>query len=219
MMWYSARNCFPSMIITWHGEGCFRLQNGDVSVLIDPPRDESGVSAPRFRPNLLVKTLTKWPNAYENEGADFVVHGSGEYDVSSIVVRGFSLSEESGEHFFKTAYLMQWDSLSIGLLGHLSGQLPPHAKENLEDIDVLIGPAGGDPFLSVDAMVTLVKQLNPKIFIPSFLAFPGLKRKTISIKECAQKFNGGDTEEAEKFVFKKKDLADIKKTRLICLKG
>ena len=58
------------------------------------------------------------------------------------------------------------------------------------------------------------------IFIPSFLKAPGVARSgAITAQQCADHFNGGAMEETEKFVFKKKDLVDIKKTRVVCLKG
>lgn len=209
------------MIITWHGEGCFRIQNGATSVLVDPPHEGSGAAQPRFQTDILIKTITAWPAAAEQASkASSVVRGAGEYDIAGITIRGFELPDESSKNFFKTVYVLGWDDVSIGLLGHCAGSLPPAAAEHFEDCDVLIAPAGGEPFAEIDAMVKLVKQLNPKIFIPSFLKAPGVKRGgAIDARQCAEHFNGGAAEETDKFVFKKKDLVDIKKTRVVCLKG
>ncbi|MFA6494806.1 MAG: MBL fold metallo-hydrolase [Candidatus Paceibacterota bacterium] len=209
------------MIITWHGEGCFRIQNGDTSILIDPPREGSGTAQPRFQTDVLIKTITAWPASPEQSPkVSAVVWGAGEYDIAGITIRGFELPGESEKTFFKTVYVVGWDDVSIGLLGHCAQPLPPSATEHLEECDVLIGPSGGAPFAEVEAMVKLVKQLNPKIFIPSFLKAPGVARSgAITAQQCADHFNGGAMEETEKFVFKKKDLVDIKKTRVVCLKG
>jgi len=209
------------MIITWHGEGCFRIQNGSTSVLVDPPREGSGAAQPRFQTDILIKTITAWPAPAESAfKAASVVRGAGEYDIAGITIRGFELPGESTKNFFKTVYVLGWDEVSIGLLGHCTGPLPPAVVEHFEDCDVLIAPAGGEPFADVDVMVKLIKQLNPKIFIPSFLKAPGVKRSgAIDARQCGERFNGGAMEEMDKFVFKKKDLVEIKKTRVVCLRG
>ncbi len=206
------------MVITWHGEGCFKLQNGDVSLLTDLPDTSTGISAPRFKTDILLKTLTPWPYDQKESNADRDVIGAGEYDIKNIKIKGYEIVAESSSKFFKTVYSIIWDDITIGFLGHLSEELPTQAKDELEELDVLIGPAGGEPFIDQGKMVKLVKQLNPKIFIPSFYKIPGLKRKAKDIKDFTDEFNGEVKKAEEKFVFKKKDLADIKKTNIVCLK-
>jgi L-ascorbate metabolism protein UlaG (beta-lactamase superfamily) len=206
------------MVITWNGEGCFKFQNGDVSLLTDLPDVSSGISAPRFKTDVLLKTLTPWPYDQSELNADNVIIGAGEYDAKGIKIKGFELPAESSPKFFKTVYSIIWDDITIGILGHISQELPPQAMEDFEELDILIGPAGGEPFISQEKMVKLVKQLNPKIFIPSFYKIPGLKRKSKDVKDFTDEFNGEVKKSEEKFVFKKKDLADIKKTNIVCLK-
>ena len=207
------------MVISWYGEGCFRIQSGEKSVLLDLPDKSSGLTAPRGKYDALVKTLTPWPFDFENteEGAGTVIHGAGEYDINGIGIRGFELPQESSTHFFKTIYVLSWEDISIGILGHLSGEIPPQTLENFEEVDVLIGPGGGAPFVDHEHMSRIIKQITPKIFIPSFYKIPGLKRDAGLVKPLLEKINGGEAESQEKFVFKKKDLTDIKKTHVICL--
>ncbi len=205
------------MVITWSGEGCFKFQNGDVSLLTDLPDASSGISAPRFKTDALLKTLTPWPHDKSESNADTTIIGAGEYDTKGIKIKGFELVAESSPKFFKTVYSIIWDDITIGFLGHISQELPPQAMEDFEELDILIGPAGGEPFISQEKMVKLVKQLNPKIFIPSFYKIPGLKRKAKDIKDFTDDFNGEVKKPEEKLVFKKKDLSEIKKTRIVCL--
>ncbi len=203
------------MVILWYGEGCFKIQNGDRVILTDPPEKSSGLTAPRVQSDILVRTLAPWP--FEEEVRDGeTVYGAGEYDIQDITVRGFQLHEESGASFIKTAYVITWDDVRIGLAGHISGMLPPAVAENFEELDVLIAPAGGNPFIEQDALVRMVKQLNPKIFIPSFYKIPGLKRHAGDAHPVLEAFNG-EASAQDKFVFKKKDIVDIKKTKCICL--
>lgn len=207
------------MIISWYGEGCFRIQNGETSILIDPVDSSSGFSAPRGKYTVLLKTLTPWPLPFgqgdSKEGA--IIWGPGEYDIAGIGVRGFALLHESSENFFKTVYFITWEQVTIGVLGHLSEELLPTVLENFEEVDVLIGPGGGAPFLSQEKMARTIKQITPKIFIPSFYKIPGLKRKAEEIQGLVERVQSEMVASQEKFVFKKKDLDEIKKTRIVCL--
>ncbi len=206
------------MVISWYGEGCFRIQSGERSILLDVPDKSSGLTAPRGKYDALIKTLTPWPFDFaQTEEGGASIHGAGEYDVSGIGIKGFELSQESSSHFFKTVYVITWEDISIGILGHLSGDIPPQILESLEEVDVLIGPGGGAPFISSEGMARLIKQITPKIFIPSFYKIPGLKREAGPVKPLLEQVNGGEIEPQEKFVFKKKDVVEIKKTQVICL--
>lgn len=210
------------MIISWYGEGCFKIQNGEKTILIDPPEANLGFSVPRFRSNILIKSLTPWPFPFSQEAeknnADFVIWGAGEYDIGEIKIRGFSLKSESSDKFFKSAFVVKWEEIVIGILGHLSLLPSPEILENFEEVDVLIAPAGGEPFLSQELLVKLVKQLNPKIYLPSFYKVAGLKRKAQGLEAILIHFNGEVEKMLEKFVFKKKDLAEIKKTKIVTFK-
>ena len=207
------------MVISWYGEGCFKIQNGEDVILVDPPEASSGISAPRFKSNLLIKSITPWPvpeNLYQ--ASDFSIIGAGEYDHNGVKIKGYNLIKESSDKYFKSVYVVSWDDITLGILGHVSSELSPEIMENLEEIDVLIGPAGGSPFLGQMEMSKLVKQLNPKIFIPSFYKIEGLKRKSLDVKDFLANFNGEVSKDNDKFTFKRKDIEGLKKTKVICLK-
>ncbi len=206
------------MIISWYGEGCFKLQSGDLVVLTDPPPKDSGISAPRTKADILIRTIMPWPNNQEENNSGATIFGAGEYDIKGIKIRGHQISSESSKNFFKTIYTLSWDDITIGLLGTIEKEPDPKLMDGFEEIDVIIGPGGGAPFINQEGVVKLVKKLNPKIFIPSFFKIPGLKRKADSSKTVIDLFGNGVEKNQEKFVFKKKDIVDIKKTTMICLK-
>jgi L-ascorbate metabolism protein UlaG (beta-lactamase superfamily) len=206
------------MVITWYGEGCFKFQNGETALLTDLPDASSGLTPARGKVSAYIKTLTPWPDPKEYENADTTVFGAGEYDVQGIRIRGYELAGESAKSFFKTIYSIVWDDITIGLLGHVSSPVPPALLENFEEIDVLVAPAGGTPFIDQKELAKLVKLLNPKIYIPSFYKIAGLKRKSEDAKGVLEALGAEAGKPEEKFVFKKKDIADIKKTQVITLK-
>jgi len=201
------------MTINWYGEGCFKIQEGDVVIMVDPVESSTGLSAPRFKSDIVIKTImpgltpdTKKPIG-GTDGESNVVGGPGEYEIKNISILGWALTKDSSEGFLKSVYRIKTDDLTIGLLGHLSDFNEPEILEELGSIDILIIPGGGKPFIDQAAAAKLIRQIEPKIVIPSFIKTPGLKRSAADesdlLKELGQK-----AEPVEKLSIKKKDLSD-----------
>ena len=211
------------MVITFYGEGCFKLQSGDFVILSDPFDGETGLTPPRFKADIILKTFTSIPivNQLINQSTNQLIFGPGEYNIKDITITGFSLSKESSEKFLKTVYLLELEDVKLCFLGHLSEAPEPAILEHLEKIDVLFIPAGGPPFLNQKSAVKIIKQLQPKIVIPCFFKIPSLKRPADKLEKFLEEFNGPKAKEVtgqEKLVIKKKDLANIKKTEIVILK-
>ena len=209
------------MVITFYGEGCFKIQSGDIIVSIDPLDDKTGLTAPRFKSDIILKTLTPFPLSQKltNLPTYQLISGPGEYNIKDINITGFALQKESSEKFLKTVYLMKIEGINLCFLGHISETPEPAILEHLEEIDILFIPAGGEPFINQKFAAKIIKQTEPKIVIPSFYKIPGLKRTTANLYAFLEEFNGEKKQEArEKLVIKKKDLIGIKKTEIVVLK-
>lgn len=205
-----------SMVITFYGENCFKFQVGDTSVLTDPVDSKSGLSSPRFKYDALIKTLSLFPP--EEKGEELAIFGPGEYNFKDITVSGFLLENEVTEKILKTVYVAQMEDIKFGIMGHLAEMPQPSVMEHLEEIDVLILPGGGKPFIDQKHAVKLIRQIQPKIVIPTFFKVPGLKRQADDLKEFLEEFNHGKREPQEKLTIKKKDLAGMKPSQLVVLK-
>src|SRR5581483_7308820 len=102
------------MVINYFGNGCFRLQSGETSILLDPENN-------RLKADVVLKTLTATENPIPEELAGSVVISfPGEYEAKEIEIIGFGIPAESGEKFLKTAYSILWEGMKIVALGHLS---------------------------------------------------------------------------------------------------
>ncbi len=207
------------MIINWYGEGCFKVQTGGLTLITDPFDSSIGLTPPRGKNNILLKTLTPWPlksDEAKNE-EEKEVRGAGEYEIQGITIQGFSLPKDSSDKFLKTAYKVTAENISLGFLGHLSEELPTEALEGLKDSDILFIPAGGKPFLDSEKAAKLIKQLEPKMVVGSFFKVPKLKRKAGDWKDLAEEI-GQKPEILDKLSVRKKDLAEQKKTSMAVLK-
>ena len=49
------------MVINWYGEGCFKVQIGDFTLVIDPFDSKLGLNSARGKFDVLLKTLSSWP--------------------------------------------------------------------------------------------------------------------------------------------------------------
>ncbi|MDP3947504.1 MAG: MBL fold metallo-hydrolase [bacterium] len=187
------------MVITYHGNGCFRIQSGPLSLLIDPQNA-------RMKPDILLRTLSPWPlkeeepsaaEAKEDKSEGREIVGPGEYELKGVHILGFPVREETSEKFLKTMYVVEVEEFRLAFLGYLSSIPKPEAFEEFGDIDILFIPASGKPLLSAEAAARIVKQLSPKIVIPSFMKSP---------KEFAKELGQSAAEPGEKLTIKKKDL-------------
>ncbi len=207
------------MVINWYGEGCFKVQIGDFTLVTDVFDSKLGLNPARGKFDVLLKTICAWPmpeNENEKEEGAILV-GPGEYEIKGFEIKGIPLVKESSDKFFKTVYLVKTEDANLCFLGHIADYPDEDTLEELEHIDVLFIPAGGKPFIKQELAAKLVKQINPKIVVPMFLKVPGLKRQSEDIKDFVDEL-GIKSENEEKLSVKKKDLAEIKSTKLIQLK-
>lgn len=211
------------MVITFYGEGCFKVQSGELVILTDPAISQSGLTPPRFKSDLILKTISPFPiNSQESAAEGQAIFGAGEYNVKNVNVYGFPVVKESTGKFLKTIYLVEMEQIKLCFLGHLSEAPEPTILERLEEIDILFFPAGGQPFIDQKSAVKIIKQLEPKIVIPAFYKIPSLKRPAADLKIFLEEFNSAkenSLEPQEKLTIKKKDFLEMKKTEIVILKA
>jgi L-ascorbate metabolism protein UlaG (beta-lactamase superfamily) len=186
------------MIVNYFGNGCFRLQSGDTSILLDPENN-------RLKADIFLRTIISGQAGAQEgiagEDSDVAtIAFPGEYEVKGIEVIGLPIVGESTNKFLKTAYAVTWEELKFVFLGHLSGAIDATLLEEFADPDVLILPIGGDHFLEPEVAARIAKQLEARIVIPSFYKDPD---------EFLKAF-GKKAETMDKFVFKKKDIMSDK---------
>lgn len=178
------------MVVNYFGENCFRLQNGNLSLLINPANN-------RLKGDVVLKTVF----AAESEtprGSE--ISFPGEYEIREITIKGWLVNGDSSAKSLKTAYVVNWEEMRLVFLGHLSKTISDSSLlEEISEADVLFLPVGAG-YLEPTEAVKLAKKLEPAVIIPSY---------SKSVSEFV-KILGQKTEAQEKFVFRKKDLAELK---------
>lgn len=122
---------------------------------------------------------------YLNTHSDFVpagvegivVNGPGEYEIKNISIKGVQstrITDYDGSRL-ATIYRIAVGDISIAVLGHVLTPLTDDQLELLGVIDIVIVPVGGSGYtLDSHQAVLVVRQLDPKVVIPTHYADSGI---------------------------------------------
>lgn len=194
------------MVISYAGGECFKVSQGELTLAFNPPAKESKLASSKFGADIALVSLNHpdfngTENAAFGERSPFIIDGPGEYEVKDVAVRGFATpAEYAGHKTINTIYSVILEGMNLCFLGALgSADLPADAKAELDDIDVLFLPVGGNGVLEHAPAYKLAVQLGPKVIIPMHYDDKGLKA---FLKEAGAE----GTKAEEKFTIKKKDL-------------
>ncbi len=199
------------MIVTHHGAGCIKLAAGDTILVFDPISKQSKLKAVSFGADVAFIAV----NHPDMNGADqaargdkqpFIIRGPGEYEIASVFAAGFPTeSHYGGEKRINTVYALQFDGFSILNLGALSSPtLPSAITEDMDTIDVLFVPIGGNGVLTPSEAHKLAVSLEAKVVIPIHWETGEKDSLKVFLKEA-----GAERKDAvEKLTIKPKDILD-----------
>jgi hypothetical protein len=175
------------MIITYHGENYFKIQSGNLVLLVDPTNNRSVRGA-----DVVLKTAK---NSANDSTEPLVIDVPGEYEVKGIVLRGIGFGRSSEK---KNLYRAVFDDMTLGFFGITVQEPDSKALHLLDGVDVLLlaGPA-----TAVEEKISakIVRETKP-----GFIIVGGPKKETANFKNFLKSF--GATGAEEKIVIKKKDV-------------
>ncbi len=215
------------MVITYMGGECFKVSQGELTIALNPPSKDSELKTSKFGSDIVLSTLNHEDfNGVENasfgEREPFAIVGPGEYEVKGVAVRGFaSESNYDDKKGPNTIYSIVLEGMNLCFLGALGSiELPQAAKQELDDIDILFLPIGGEGVLDHAQAYKLAVQLGPKAIIPMHYPSTGSGQAGIGNKDALKAFlkeaGSEDVKPIEKLTVKKKDL-DGKEGEIIVL--
>ena len=198
------------MIITYQGLEFVKIQQGDLTIAVNPISKDSKFKSSRFGADIAMCSL----DHSDMNGTDMVAHGErqpfiisgpGEYEVGGIFVKGFaSKSHYDGKEQINTVYSFFVDGINICFIGaHDGADLPADVKEGIDNVDILFIPIGGDGVLNAMEAAKLAVKIEPKIVIPVHYGEVGDKQ---ALKIFLKESDSEDVKAIEKLTLKKKDL-------------
>lgn len=166
------------MDIDWYGQSCFRLREGNMTIVTDPYDKSIGYSLPRLRADLVTIShdAPGHANAAAVKGEPKVLTRPGEYEVRGVFItgiqtwRGAGARGEAKEE--NTVFVFEFSDLTVCHLGDLSRVLTQAQVESMPGIDILMVPVGGGAALDADKAAEVISQLEPRIIIPMHYRTP-----------------------------------------------
>lgn len=199
------------MILTYHSGECIKVVSGDTTLAFNPISKTSKLSASRFGADVALVSLNHPDfNGVEEvtrSGKEtFAIRGPGEYEVNGVFVKGFaSHSDYAAEATINTVYTVRIEDMNILFLGALSGEqkFDMAIVEDMERVDVICVPIGGEGVLAPDAAHELAVALEAKIIIPMHYAGVG---KSGALKTFLKEAGAESVKPVDKLTLKLKDV-------------
>jgi len=208
------------MHISWYGQSCFKLQNNEQTVLVNPsdPR-KAGLKGPNFKANIFV--LTDIEESIDKKILEkdnsFLINGPGEYEVNKVFLYGVPIKKDGQTK--SVVYQITMDDIRYGVLGQLKSLPSGEELGRLDGVDVLFIPIGGKDTLSAEKAVELINSIEPQIVIPCCYNIPGVNNELDSLERFLKEIGIKVDETLPKLSIKKKGLLSQGETRIVVLEN
>jgi L-ascorbate metabolism protein UlaG (beta-lactamase superfamily) len=162
------------MEIQYYGGNCIKVTTKKAAIVIDDNLKDLGAS--QIAKPTDIQLFTSRIIGAEPK-AKLTIDGPGEYEVSNISISGVAVRAHVDEKDMlnATIYTIVADGVRIAVIGHVYPSLNENQLESIGVIDVLIVPVGGHGFtLDTVGALKVIKQIEPKIIIPTQYAVKGL---------------------------------------------
>lgn len=152
------------MEVSYKGANCVVIKSKQVLIVIDPT-DNAKVDEATNKDAVVLATQGE----FAPKKAPFVIDMPGEYEHNDVSIQGVAMKrhiDPDGKN--STLYRIDLEGIKIVVLGHIDA---PISDDNLEDIGVIdaaVIPVGGGGYtLDARDAATIIRQLSPKIIIPT----------------------------------------------------
>lgn len=201
------------MYITWYGQSSFKLQDKEVTVLLDPYSSrQAGLRGPNFKAEIIILSNQETANQAEKDIKEgFLIDSPGEYEIKGVFILGVKTKEN------RVIYQVEIEGIKIGCLGEINKLLTDEELEKLNGLDVLLVPIGNrKKVLSAEEAIKIVRDIEPKIVIPTCYQISGLKVSLDPLAKFLKEMGVKSAESLDKVRITKKDLSE--ETKVIVLK-
>jgi L-ascorbate metabolism protein UlaG (beta-lactamase superfamily) len=174
------------MNIIWHGQSCFTIKSKDKTIVIDPYSSKIGLKEPKLTADILL--VSHEHSDHSNTSIVKKAHDDlkiisepGEYEFGGVYVQAIPAHHDDKEGKEKGETLMftvRVEDMVVAHLGDLGQtELTEAQLEELNGVDILLVPVGGEYTVNGNQAAKIVTQVDPRIVIPMHYNIPGLNVK------------------------------------------
>lgn len=206
------------MLIQYYGQSCFKITSkpagratDDITVFFDPFGKELGIRPPQGQADVVFVSHNHFDhnNIEALKGDPIVIDSPGEYAVKGINVIGvdsFHDMEEGAKKGHSTIFILEAEELKICHLGDLGSELNGKQLEEIDGVDVLFIPVGGNYTINGKKAAELIKKIEPAIVIPMHYKVEGSTAEIEDLQKFCSEMGNCPKEKTAKLNIKKKDL-------------
>lgn len=206
------------MLIQYYGQSCFKVTTkpagratDDITVFFDPFEKELGIRPPQGQADIVFVSHAHYDhnNVGAIKGDPVVIETPGEYAAKGINVVGidsFHDDKEGTERGRSTIFILEAEDLKICHLGDLGSDLNGKQLEEIDGVDILFIPVGGNFTIDGKRAAELVRKIEPSIVIPMHYKVSGIKEEIDDEKKFCTEMGNCPKEKVTKLNIKKKDL-------------
>lgn len=204
------------MNIQYYGHSCFKITTKpagrgqqDVVIFLDPFDKKIGLRPPQGQADLVLVSHEHFDhnNVEALKGEPAIINIPGEYSVKGVNIIG--LTSEHGptsDMVPNTIYILDSEDLKICHLGDLGTDLNEKQIEEIDGVDVLMIPVGGNYTIDAKKAAEIIKKIEPAIIIPMHYKMSGTTADIVDEKKFCAEMGNCPKEKVSKLNLKKKDL-------------
>ena len=205
------------MELTFYGANCVRLGAKKAQIVVDDNLAKLGLKSVTKPTDISLRTNKEFP---EHTDTAFQAEMPGEYEIAGVVIHGIAARGHMDEEGKKSAviYTIEADETKVVILGHIYPQLSEDQLEAIGLVDVAVVPVGGSGYtLDGAGALSVIKQIEPKVVIPTHFADKSLKYEVpqAELSDTLKNLGMEISETLGKYKVKPAELSDT--TRLVVL--
>lgn len=162
------------MELQYYGANCVRLSTKKASIVVDDNLSELGLKSITKPDDITIKSNKAIPSYPSKFTADM----PGEYEISGAIIKGLAARAHMDDEKEATSviYTVTVDDIKVAIIGHIYPELDEQQLEEIGLVDVAIIPVGGNGYtLDGAGALKIIKQVEPKVIIPTHFADKGVK--------------------------------------------
>lgn len=200
------------MDIEYKGGNCLIISTKKTTVAVDSKLSALGLKDIVPKDGFVVSTQDDLRPA--TEPSVVVIDQPGEYEVSHVSTTGIAaerMIDHDGSRA-STIYRLRAGDVTMAILGHVQVPLSEQQLEAIGVVDIAVIPVGGNGYtLDAKQAVAAVKQLDPKVVIPTHYADPALKYEVPQneLAEFVSELSAPQHETVSKYKIKNGVLPDV----------
>ncbi len=208
------------MNIQYYGHSCFKITTKpagrgqeDVNIFLDPFNKEIGLRPPQGQADLVLVSHDHFDhnNVEALKGDPAVINIPGEYSVKGINIVGIDSLHDDKQGQVRghnTIFIFETEDMRIAHLGDLGTDLNEKQLEELDGIDILMIPVGGNYTIDYKKAIETIKKVEPKMIIPMHYKMSGTTADIDDEKKFCNEIGNCSKEKPSKINIKKKDLEE-----------